>query len=220
MRKTVLSLAMLVTLFASWTAAQQANQVPPPVKIIKKPIPIPLPHINNVKLYCGGMPCAELEIIGVNFGATRGSRVVFIDGAAVTDPSRYMAWSNTSISMFIPPASVIFWDHEYQFAVGSASNILSNTFAIRFLINIDGLKPVSGAPGSEFTIHTFSAGASQGSKILKLGPHTITDIVSWVGDAVRAQIRVRVPAIPPGEYNFYFQKGADIISVRAKFTVL
>lgn len=219
MRKVTLGLAILAVLFVSWAPAQQATQLPG-VKIKPKPIPVKLPHITNVKLYCGGMPCAELEIIGSNFGATRGSRVVFIDGAAVTDPSRYTAWSNTSISMFIPPASVIFWDHEYHFAVGSGADILSNSFAVRFLINIDGLKPNSGAPGSEFTIYTFSAGASQGSKILKLGPHTITDIVSWVGDAVKAQVRVRVPAIPPGEYDFYFQKGADVISVRAKFTVL
>ncbi|MDH4196252.1 MAG: hypothetical protein OEW05_02470 [Candidatus Aminicenantes bacterium] len=220
MRKAIIGSAMIAVLLVSLVSGQQATQVPPPVKIRKRPVPIPLPRINNVKLYCGGMPCAELEIIGSNFGATQGSRVVFIDGAAVTDPSRYMAWSNTSISMFIPPASVIFWDHEYHFAVGSGSNVLSNTYPVRFLINIDGLKPASGAPGSEFTIYTFSAGASQGTKVLKLGSHTITDIVSWVGDAVKAQVRVRVPAIPPGEYDFYFQKGADVISVRAKFIVL
>ena len=219
MRKAIFALVILAVLAVAWTPAQQATQVPG-LKLKPKPVPVKLPHITNVKLYCGGMPCAELEIIGSNFGATRGSRVVFIDGAAVTDPSRYTAWSNTSVSMFIPPASVIFWDHEYHFAVGSGADVLSNSFAVRFLINLDGLKPNSGAPGSEFTIYTFSAGASQGTKVLKLGPHAITDIVSWVGDAVRAQVRVRVPAIPPGEYDFYFQKGADVISVRAKFTVL
>lgn len=219
MRKVIVGSALAAVLLVSLMSGQQATQVPPPLKI-RKPIPFPLPNISNVKLYCGGMPCAELEILGSNFGSTRGSRVVFIDGAAVTDPSRYMAWSNTSISMFIPPASVIFWDHEYHFAVGTGSTVQSNTFPIRFLINIDGLKPNSGAPGSEFTIYTFSAGASQGTKVLKLGTHTITDIVSWVGDAAKAQVRVRVPAIPPGEYDFYFQKGADVISVRAKFTVL
>jgi hypothetical protein len=164
------------------------------------------------------MPCAGSKSSG-QFRHHPRIRVVFIDGAAVTEPSA-TAWSNTSISMFIPPASVIFWDHEYHFAVGSGADVLSNSFAVRFLINLDGLKPASGAPGSEFTIYTFSAGASQGTKVLKLGPHTITDIVSWVGDAVRAQVRVRVPAIPPGEYDFYFQKGADVISVRAKFIVL
>jgi hypothetical protein len=219
MRKTIFALVILAVLAVAWTPAQQATQVNPALKI-KKPIPFPIPNVSNVKLYCGGMPCAELQIIGSNFGSTRGSRVVFIDGAAITDASRYTAWSNTSISMFIPPASVIFWDHEYHFAVGVGSTIQSNTFAVRFLINLDGLKPNSGAPGSEFTIYTFSAGATQGTKVLKLGSHTITDIISWVGDAVRASIRVRVPAIPPGEYDFYFQKGADVISVRAKFTVL
>jgi len=219
MRKAIFALVILAVLAVAWTPAQQATQVPG-LKLKPKPVPFKLPNITNVKLYCGGMPCAELQIIGSNFGATRGSRVVFIDGAAVTDASRYTAWSNTSISMFIPPATVVFWDHEYQFAVGAGSTIQSNTFAVRFLINIDGLKPNSGAPGSEFTIYTFSAGATQGTKVLKLGSHTITEIISWVGDAVRASIRVRVPAIPPGEYDFYFQKGSDVISVRAKFTVL
>jgi hypothetical protein len=219
MRRSIPAFVILAVLVVAGAPAQQATQVLPPTKI-KKPIPFPLPNISNVKLYCGGMPCAELHIIGTHFGSTRGSRAVFIDGTAVTDASRYMAWTDTSISMFIPPASVIFWDHEYRFAVGAGSTIQSNTFAVRFLINIDGLKPASGAPGSEFTISTFSAGASQGTKVLKLGSHTITEVVSWVGDAVRAQVRVRVPAIPPGEYDFYFQKGSDVISVKAKFTVL
>ncbi len=88
MRRLVPGLVVLAVLIVTWAPAQQATQLPG-VKIKPKPIPIPPPHISNVKLYCGGMPCAELQIIGSNFGATRGSRGVFIDGAAVTDPSRY-----------------------------------------------------------------------------------------------------------------------------------
>jgi hypothetical protein len=58
-------------------------------------------------------------------------------------------------------------------------------------------------------------GETQGTKILKLGPNTISNILEWSHSLIRAVI----PSVPAGTYNIYIEEGGRSISMPEPFTV-
>jgi hypothetical protein len=79
------------------------------------------PAITDIKVHCDGMPCDEFDITGTNFGATKGTRKILINGI---EPSMYHFWSDTKIT--VEGAVCTVWDKTYHFGVYDGATLLSN----------------------------------------------------------------------------------------------
>jgi len=172
--------------------------------------------ISKASLKCGGEPCHEIDVLGTGFGATEGARKLMVDGAAA---SSILHWSDTSLTMEITGFTLIYWDHVYQFCIQEGGSTISNIYSTRFPVRFDAVTPASGAPNAVITLQTWGGGSPADGRVVKIGTYTCT-VVSWMTSGVNADIKVKVPAAPAGSYKIYIQRGADIISEQADFTIL
>ena len=172
--------------------------------------------ISNASLSCGGEPCHEIDVLGTGFGAAQGVRKLMVDNTAASD---ILHWSDTSLTMEITAFTLVYWDHVYQFSIQENGNTISNIYSTRFPVRFDGVIPASGAPNAVITLQTWGGGSQADGRVVKIG-NFVCPVVSWVTSGVNADIKVKVPAAPAGSYKIYIQRGADIISEQADFTIL
>jgi len=111
-----------------------------------------IPHITNVTHHIYGDPPPEIDMQGTNFGTTKGTKNVTIDGTLVT--SYILGWHDTSVS-FNPPFTFIYWDHVYQFAIADGPNVVSNIYSIRIPWDFDAMIPKEGPVGTEVEITVY-----------------------------------------------------------------
>jgi hypothetical protein len=184
---------------------------------IKKPAPA-LPHIDEVRCRHDGKPTPEIYVNGANFGATRGSRRVIMDGVPAIN---YDHWSVADIGIFPPAPPVIKWYHEYTFAIDDGSgNRLSNEFKIRFPLDWDGWDYLSNkepTPGEEVTLNSWGGGSSQGAKVLRMD-NAVMQVKSWSGSGISAIIKAIVPQIAAGSHKIFIMDGATKISTDLNIT--
>jgi hypothetical protein len=177
------------------------------------------PNITDVHQHLYGMPPPEMDMIGTNFGATRGTKNVTVDATPVTS---YIHWGNTGIT-FTPPFPLVYWDHVYQFAIVNGSIVLSNVFSKRIPWDFDGMTPQEGPAGTEVLINVYRLPASPGGLVLKIGTFDFP-IVSWTppsGGGSFGKIKARVPpGVPLGPQRVYLQKGGEVASETYTFKVI
>jgi hypothetical protein len=215
-KSRLLAGALLVLLagFLGLTAQEKAK-IP---SISDKMAVFKLPKITDVHQHLYGWPPPEIDLVGTNFGATRGTRNVRIDSTLATN---YIFWKDTSITI-TPPFPLVYWDHVYQFAIVSGSNVLSNVFSKRIPWDFDGMAPKEGPVGTEVVINVYRLPASPGGLVLKIGTF-IFPIVSWTPPSAGAsfgKIKARVPSgVPLGAQKVNLQKGGQVASETYTFTV-
>lgn len=151
-----------------------------------------LPIIKGVRHICTGT-CTQMEITGINFGATQGSYRLLQEGV----PLPIASWSDTLI------VSNAGWDVDplYHYVIDNGSKTVSNVFEKRYLMTCDSISPSNkAAPGTEIILRGWGAGTQSG-KNFKLGPYPMT-ILSWNVTALGAStIHLRVPEAPKGSYK-------------------
>ena len=177
----------------------------------------PKPVITSTKHEHMGYPGGEFSIMGTNFGTTKGSKNVHVDGTVVTN---YMgiAWKDTYLC-FVLPVPYIPWEHVYQFCIVDGSTVISNVFSQRFLYHYEKVIPSEGTVGTEVNLTVFNLPASPGGLVLKIGTFNMS-VTSWTGGGY-GKIKAKVPAgVPLGEHDVYLQKGSDVVSNKKKFKVL
>jgi hypothetical protein len=172
------------------------------------------PNITDAKLKYLGSPEPEMDIIGMNFGATQGTKNIKVDGTLITSlPGWSMIhWSNTTVT--VQAKNIIPWEHIYKIALTDGGTIISNVLSKRFLYTIDGIQPTSGLVNSTVSVYIWNLPAAPGGLVLKLGSVNFT-ILSW-----GSPIKAKVPAALPGTYSVYLLKGSDIVSNKVNFTVI
>jgi hypothetical protein len=181
------------------------------VAVLKKPA------ITDVRHHIYGDPPPEIDIIGSNFGVTRGTKNVRLDSTLATN---YVFWTNTGITI-TPPIPLIYWDHVYQFAIVSGSNVLSNVFSKRIPWDFDGMTPREGPVGTEVVINVYRLPVSPGGLVLKIGALNFP-IIEWTpaGTKPFGKIKARVPAgVPLGVQNVNLQKMGQVASETYTFKV-
>lgn len=216
-RSRILAYALLAFLagFTAFAAQDQPKNLAlsDSVALLKKP------NITDVHHAIIGEPPPEMDMIGTNFGSTRGTKNVRIDG---TLANFYIHWGNTGIT-FTPPFPLVYWDHVYQFAIVSGSNVLSNVFSKRIRWDFDGMTPQEGPAGTEVLINVYRLPASPGGLVLKIGTFDFP-IVSWTppsGGGSFGKIKARVPpGVPLGSQRVYLQKGGEVASEMYTFKVI
>ena len=173
--------------------------------------------ISYVRLYYGGLPApSEVDVVGEGFGDRQGNRLLTCDGVIVP-VGKTLVWSSNIVTLAASGwiDNPIYWDHTYRFAIVEEGTQLSNTRYEKYPIHIDIANPPSGNTTALISIYGYGFGATQGTKVLKLGSYTWS-IVSWSN----AHIQARVPAAPAGTYNIYVQRGSEVISETEPFTHL
>jgi hypothetical protein len=128
-----------------------------------------------------------VAIAGINFGAAQGSSVVTLNGvtAAVT------AWSDTSISVVVPPAA-----SSGQVVVtkqGVASNGVPFTVIYRPVIS--GLTPASGVVGQAITVAGANFGSVQGTATVTFNG-VAAAISNWSDTSIVAVVPVAATTGP------------------------
>jgi hypothetical protein len=211
-------LACALAVLLAWPAAFGAQEklkkpaVSEGVAVLKKPV------ITEVRHHIYGEPPPEIDIIGSNFGSTRGTKNVRFD---TTLSAGYLFWGNSTITTN-PPFPLVYWDHVYQIAIVSGSNVLSNVFSKRFPWDFDGMTPREGPVGTEVVINVYRLPASPGGLVLKIGTLDFP-VVEWTpaGTGSFGKIKARVPSgVPLGAQNVYLQKGGQVASEIYTFTVI
>ena len=176
------------------------------------------PTITDVHHHLYGMPPPEMDLVGTNFGATRGTKNVRLDGTLVTS---YIHWANTGVT-FTPPFALVYWDHVYQFAIVSGSNVLSNVFSKKIPWDFDGMAPREGPVGTEVEITVYRLPASPSGLVLKIGTFDFP-VVAWTpaGTGSYGKIKAKVPpGVPLGEQDVYLQKAGEVASEKYRFKVI
>lgn len=172
----------------------------------------PKPNITGVTATHAGSPTPELTIAGTNFGAVQGTRKVQVDGGAPPTSWHQLIWGDHSIVWL---GGIIPWEHVYQFSIVDGGSVISNVYSKRFLYKADGgPSPASGGAMTSFHIYIWGLPIPQGSLQLKMGS-LVCPIVSWNTSGIEA----KVPALSPGNYNVYLQKGGDVVSFTYPFQV-
>ena len=177
----------------------------------------PKPVITSTKHEHMGYPGGEFSIMGTNFGTTKGSKNVHVDGTVVTN---YMgiSWKDTYLC-FVLPVPYIPWEHVYQFCIVDGSTVISNVYSQKFLYHFEVVVPSEGFKGTEVKLPVFNLPASPGGLVVKIGTYTMT-VTSWTGGGW-GEIKAKVPtSVPYGEHDVYLQKGSDVVSNKKKFKVL
>ncbi len=176
-------------------------------------------NITDVHHHLYGMPPPEMDLVGTNFGATRGTKNVRLDGTLVTS---YIHWANTGVT-FTPPFALIYWDHVYQFAIVDGPTVLSNIFSKRIPWDFVSMTPNKGPAGTEVSIDVYRLPASPGGLVLKIGTIDFP-VISWTppsGGGSFGKIKARVPpGVPLGSQNVYLQKGGEVASEIYTFKVI
>jgi hypothetical protein len=172
------------------------------------------PNITDAQLKYLGYPEPEMDIIGMNFGATQGTKNIHVDGTVITSLPGWSVihWSDTKIT--VQAKDIIPWEHVYKIVMVDGHKAISNVLLKRFLYTIDGIKPTSGLANSSIKVYIWDLPPAPGGLILKLGSANCP-ILSW-GNPIGA----KVPAVPAGTYPVYLQKGTAIVSIKVNFTVI
>jgi hypothetical protein len=211
----------------TWTLGKsysgwEAIEVVSPVKVKSgqanfKITCIPKPVITSIKHEHMGYPTGEFTIMGTNFGTTKGSKNVHVDGTAVTN-FMGISWKDTYLC-FVLPVPYIPWEHVYQFCIVDGSTVISNVYSQKFLYHYEKVIPSEGTVGTEVKLTVFKLPASPGGLVLKIGTFNMS-VTSWTGGGY-GEIKAKVPAVVPlGEHDVYLQKGSDVVSNKQKFKVL
>jgi hypothetical protein len=172
----------------------------------------PKPSITGVTATYAGSPSPELTFAGTNFGAIQGTRKLQVDGGPPPAYWTLYVWGDHQI---LYGGGIIPWEHVYQFAIVDGGSVISNVYSKRFLYKADGgPSPASGVSGSSFHIYIWGLPIPQGSLQLKMGS-LACPIVNWNTSGIDA----KVPALSPGTYDIYLQKGGDVVSFKYPFQV-
>lgn len=174
-----------------------------------------LAHISRIRQQQLGTPYAELDIYGIGFGDTIGTKIVRLGTHTLSwingDPD---SWNNTSIYMSVPGG--VPYGREYEVFLMDGGQVISNRFNFLLLMWPEAVIPEQGPPGEQIRIEGLCMGATQGTKILKLGPHIINNILEWDNFLIKAVI----PSVPAGTYDIYIEEGGTRISMKQSFRVL
>jgi len=175
----------------------------------------PKPVITSVSHMHMGDPAGEFTAVGTNFGATKGSKNMRVDGNVVIHYAT--TWKDTTLT-FALPGLYIPWEHVYQFCIVDGSTVISNIYSKRFLYHFEVLVPTEGFRGTEVKLPVFKLPASPGGLVVKIGTYTMS-VTSWTGGSL-GEIKAKVPmSVPLGEHDVYLQKGSDVVSNKIKFKV-
>ena len=209
-------LVCAAAVFAVGAAALVAQLPAKKVDIPANPALARIPHINSVAHHIYGDPPPEIDLVGTNFGATKGTKNVRIDGTLVT--SYILGWHDTSLS-FNPPFTFIYWDHVYQFAIVDGATVLSNVLSARIPWDFDAMIPKEGPAGTEVEITVYKLCPTPNGFVLKIGSHDFP-VISWTAGGTWGKIRAKVPAgLAAGVYNVNLQKGGEVASETYQFKV-
>jgi ligand-binding SRPBCC domain-containing protein len=214
------------TVTTTWTLGHsysgwEAIEVSAPVKVTSNHANFtitctPKPVITSTRHEHMGYPGGEFSLIGINFGTTKGSKNVQVDGTVVTN-FMGLPWKDTYLC-FALPVPYIPWEHVYQFCIVDGSTVISNVFSQRFLYHFEILVPKEGFRGTEVKLPVYNLPASPGGLVVKIGTYTMS-VTSWKGGGW-GEIKAKVPTnVPYGEHDVYLQKGSDVVSNMVKFKV-
>jgi len=213
------------------------EQVQP--QAVKQPSSQYSAYIRHIKCQCGndGDPCTEIAISGTGFGAVREihsgnfrrTRVVVIDGKAMTDPMEYYGWGDGHIYCDIDDFVPIVVNHVYKFAIGEIVQLLSDPknqnlvvispeFTFRYLIIwMPNSPPQTGYHGDVIQEIACGVMPPQGDQALMMGSTQVNNVISWGNPP--GYLIFQVPNIPAGTYNLYIKKGVEVLSAYKAFTV-
>jgi hypothetical protein len=181
-----------------------------------------LAHISRIHQEQLGSPYAELDIQGIGFGSFQPNKIVRLGtytlGLCGVDPP---PWNNTYICGVVSPAAPgpvscpVPYGKVYEVYLMDGTEVISNRFNFLLRMWPEAVVPEQGPPGTQIRVEGLCMGATQGTKILKLGPHTIPNILQWSSSLIRAVI----PSVPAGTYELYIEEGGTTISITESFTV-
>jgi len=159
-------------------------------------------------------PETELELNGLGFGSTPGSKQVCLDSYPHQE---CFAWTPTKIVIH---AADVPCRRNYTVTIMQDSVPISNAVVMFLKCVIDHSEPKQGQPGTIVHIYGHGFGSAQGGKTLKLGTTLTSTIQSWAEHDIVCQI----PAgMAPGSYIFsVWENGIDVslcYSIEA-FTIL
>lgn len=171
-------------------------------------------YISLVSQEQFGSPLAELYLEGAGFGDTQGTKIVRLG----TYTLRIGEWHNFWILASLPPprGCIVPYGQEYEVYLMDGGQVISNRFNFMLKMWPEHVTPEQGPPGTQIRLEGICMGATQGTKLLKLGPHTISNVLEWSHSLIRAVI----PSVPVGTYNIYIEEGGRSISVPEPFKVL
>jgi len=168
-------------------------------------------NIQAVTQHHYGCPTAELDISGQGFGATAGSKQVYI---GANPASSVIHWSPTGITVVAPQG--IPYGKDYTVTIKQGTITLSNAFNFLLRMWIEAVEPEKGPPGTAITLWGFQFGNSQGPKVLKLGTQTL-NVTSWQNSQIQATIPNNAS---PGTHTLTIREGMKLISSsQTSFTV-
>lgn len=199
--------------------------------------------IRSILCYCAsgsadtGTPCTEVLIQGTGFGAprethfgnVRKTRVVVIDGQAMTDPNEYYGWADDHIACDIDDFVPIVVNRVYKFAIGEITYppqkplsqdlaIISPVFNFRYLIKWrTDWPPKSGHPGEVITEMACGVRPPHGDEVLMIGSTQVGNLISWGNPW--GYVIFEVPNMAQGTYDLYIKQGMNIVSTKKKFTL-
>ena len=171
-------------------------------------------HISLMSQEQFGSTLAELYLEGIGFGDTQGTKIVRLG----TYTLRIGEWHNFWIMASLPPprGCIVPYGQEYEVYLMDGGAVISNRFNFLLKMWPEVVIPEQGPPGTQIRLEGICMGETQGTKILKLGPHTISNILEWSHSLIRAVI----PSVPAGTYNIYIEEGGRSISMPEPFKVL
>jgi len=175
-----------------------------------------LAHISRMRQQQLGTPYAELDIYGIGFSDTIGTKIVRLGTHTLSliDADDPDSWNPTSIYVSVPGG--LPYGKEYEVFLMDGGQVISNRFNFLLLMWPEAVIPEQGPPGEQIRIAGLCMGETQGTKILKLGPYIISNILEWSNFLIRAEI----PSVPAGTYDIYIEEGGTRISMKQSFKVL
>ena len=140
------------------------------------------PKITGLSVNSGAVK-ASVTISGQNFGTSRGSSTVAVNGAAVTT---YGTWTATSVKVDVPLAAITKGD-----IVVTVGGVKSNGWPFVVIPSVTGLSLTAGPQNMGFDIQGYTFGTDKGTSTVKIGETALTVLP----DGWRStKIAVQVPA--------------------------
>jgi hypothetical protein len=183
-------------------------------------VPTPTPTVASLSPGLG--PIGTLvTVIGTNFGDTQGSSRVLFPGLQGSPASFPTSWSATSISVPVPTGAVS--GRVSVMVNGRVSNSLRYIVAT---LNISGVSPTSGGPGTTVTITGSGFGSTQTTSLVTFNgiPATVsawsdTQIVAIVpNNATSGNVFVVENNTPSNGFTFTVATPTPVISTIAPAT--
>jgi len=163
------------------------------------------PKITQIQTDCGKPACSQWNIYGTNFGQKYLTRKVLIDGK---EPTTYLSWSNTKISVLGPCSK---FGHPFHVGVFDGAALVSNEFIFTWdHAVISDFNPKAGPSGTIVHFDLLFAGAQQGTWTLKMG-NLAMPFTSWSGKDCQQKATAIVPLLAPGTYDFVLMLGSEKI---------